>query len=257
MSFEVEFNNKKYFLATDYRESSDALILLIHGLGCTKDSYKEMFNDKKFNNSSLLAPDLLGYGNSSKPEEFSYLMEDQAEVLSKLLKSVSYKEIHIVAHSMGNAIGLLLTRKLPNIKSYTNIEGNLIAEDAGLLSRKTASVSFEEFDKSFFNELRDIIGGLDEVGAKIWVEQTKKASPLAFYKSAISLRDWSDNGELIKTFEALTCKKAYLYGSENATMPIVGRLDENLKVEIPNSGHFIMDDNPEAFLSTLDKIINN
>lgn len=184
-------------------------------------------------------------------------MEDQAEVLFQLLKNIPHKEIHIIAHSMGNAVGLLLSKKLSNIKSYTNVEGNLISEDAGLLSRKTASVSFEEFDKNFFNELRDIIGGLDEVGAKIWVEQTKKASPLAFYRSASSLRDWSDNGELMEIFEGLSCKKAYLYGSDNMTMPIVGRLSEDLKIEIPNSGHFIMDDNSEAFLSTLDKIINN
>lgn len=38
--------------------------------------------------------------------KFSYKMEDQASVCAEVVKKISSEKVHIIAHSMGGAIGL-------------------------------------------------------------------------------------------------------------------------------------------------------
>jgi pimeloyl-ACP methyl ester carboxylesterase len=255
MQFTVTHNDQTLSVDTIYRKSGKDMILLIHGLGCIKESFEEITKQSAFDQYTILAPDLIGYGKSDKPDAFSYNMEDQANVLKKLLEQIPYENVHIVVHSMGGAIGLLLAKELPRIASFTNIEGNLIPEDSGLLSRKTAGVTFDEFNASVFDELRDMMSSVNEYGAKLWIVWTRQCSPRAFYNSAISLMQWSDTGELLQIFLNLPCKKMYMYGDKNVSMPIVSKLDASIKVEIPDSGHFVMNDNPEVFYKELKRFI--
>lgn len=256
MNLQVDHQGSRYNIATRQKGiGNSSLILCIHGLGCAKESFEAVFKDPRFNGYSLLAPDLLGYGDSAKPDGFSYAMDDHATILQTLLLQYKYKDLHLVMHSMGGAIGLLLAQHLPNVKTIVSVEGNLIPEDSGLISKKTASVSFTEFKDSTFDELRETISSTNDIGAKLWFEWTKKSSPLAFYRSAISLMEWSNSGELMKIFQGSGAKKAYIYGEKNGDIPVLQQLGNIETYEIANSGHFVMNDNPEAFCEVLNGLI--
>jgi pimeloyl-ACP methyl ester carboxylesterase len=176
-------------------------------------------------------------------------MEDQAKVLALVLDGMAFAKIHIVAHSMGGAVGLLMADKVSGrLSSFVNIEGNLIAEDCGLVSRKTAEVSFEQFRDNMFDRIRS-------KGPKPWRELSAKSDALGFYRSSVSLVEWSDNGRLLEIFQSLEAEKAYIYGDENASMEILGRLGPIGKISISGSGHFVMNDNPVEFYARLSEIV--
>ena len=157
---------------------------------------------------------------------------------------------------MGGAIGLLLAEKLSNkLISFTNIEGNLVSEDCGLLSRKTISVSFEEFKKNVFAELKSEIKELNNKSSKLWLEWIEKSNTLAFYSSSGSLVKWSDSRKLLAKFKNLKTKNVYFYGDKNSEMKVLNELGNMRKIEIYNSGHFVMNDNPEQFYTRLGDLI--
>ncbi len=106
------------------------MLLLLHGIGCSKESFRDIWFRDEFSDYSIISLDLLGFGNSSKSDKFSYKMEDHASVCAKVVNEISSKKVHIIAHSMGGAIGLLLPASLLNSAlTFANLEGNLISED--------------------------------------------------------------------------------------------------------------------------------
>ncbi|OGK21742.1 hypothetical protein A3C23_00215 [Candidatus Roizmanbacteria bacterium RIFCSPHIGHO2_02_FULL_37_13b] len=252
----IYLGDKKYRLSTKYRHTSMDLIFLIHGLGCIKESFDDIWNYDYFSKYSILVPDLMGFGSSSKPLDFSYTLINQANVLKKLLDKYEIEQIHIVAHSMGGAIGIMLTDFIINkLRTFINVEGNLIMEDCGLISKKTTSVSFEIFESKTFQELRDTFIRSPNVGSRLWATWSQKASPIAFYKSAQSLVNGRESGTLLKKFLAMKTNKYYFYGSENKKMAILDKIPKVSTVEIRNSGHFVMNDNPEEFYRKLSEVI--
>jgi len=249
----VTYQQKDFELSTKLKEYSREFTVFIHGLGCTKESFDDVWNfTSLFKDFSLLTFDLIGFGDSSQPKDFSYTMEDQAEICKVLLDEFKPDKVHIVAHSMGGAVGLLLAEKIGDTAaSFMNIEGNLISEDCGPLSRKATSVSFDEFNKRVFNELKSAVRLSGDKSSQLWATWCEKSDALAYYKTSRSLVEWSESGNLLKKFKALKTNKAYFYGVKNSQMEIVDRLHPIRKISISNSGHFPMVDNPQEFYLTL------
>jgi pimeloyl-ACP methyl ester carboxylesterase len=244
---------KNFELSIKLKNGSREFIVFIHGLGCTKESFDTLWNyTELFKHFSLLTFDLAGFGDSSRPKDFSYTMEDQAEICKVMLDTFKPDKVHIVAYSMGGAIGLLLAEKIGDkAASFINIEGNLISEDCGPLSRKTIHASFDEFNSRVFNKLKSAVGSSGDKNAKLWLKWCDRSDALAYYKTSKSLVDWSESGNLLKKFEALKINKAYFYGAQNFQMKVLDRLQSIRKISISNSGHFLMIDNPQEFYSTL------
>jgi len=245
--FQIDFDGNKYEVATIFRKQGGELLLFLHGIGCSKESFKDIWFRDEFSDYSILALDLIGFGDSSKSDKFSYKMEDHASICAEVVKSIFSTKIHIIAHSMGGAIGLLLPPDLlSSALTFANLEGNLSSEDCSIVSRKTVNVSFQKFEKEVLPEFKDMFKSLGE--GRFFLDS---ALPLGFYKSAESLVCWSDSGELISRFKNLACRKSYFYGEENSGMVALHRLNSIEKIMIGGSGHFMMNDNPDEFYSRL------
>lgn len=227
----------EYQLSYLFREGGDQCILFIHGLGCSKESFSDAFDGHYFPDEyTLIAPDLLGHGDSSSPDNFSYKLEEQADLLSALLKSLGLFNPNIVAHSMGGVIALLLIDRLDQVSSYFSLEGNLIAEDCNI-SKKVSLIDEGKFVNNYFSiaPLNFRCRGY---------ESDPPASPLAFHRSASSLVQWSFHGDLLRKFNDLTIKKSYIYGEENKKISLLNMLDDTDLIRIKGCGHFMMMDNP-------------
>ena len=239
----MDFREHELEISAKLKGSSDELILFVHGLGCSKESFDAAFDFPDFAGFQLLAVDLVGYGGSSRPRDFSYSMEDQAEILRLLLDEIRPTKIHIVAHSMGGAVGLLLAKEIEGrLASFVNVEGNLIGSDCGLISRKAIQISYDEFEETVFDRIRS-------VGPETWRKMSAMADALGFYKSCESLVEWSNSEKMLNMFLGLKADSLYIYGDQNADMEILGRLGAIEKASVPSSGHFVMNDNPAAFLA--------
>jgi len=148
----------------------DEVTLLLHGFPSSSFDYHKIWNalSEKF---SLLAYDMIGYGFSAKPPNFSYTTFDQADLLEALVRNLGVKSVHILAHDYGNTITQeLLARKEENrlnfeIGSICMLNGALFPEThrpvlaqkilispAGFLFAKLIS------DKKFEQSLSAIFG---------------------------------------------------------------------------------------------------
>ncbi len=249
--YSVVVDKYQVYFKCKFDPYSDEVILFIHGLACSSDSFRHAFEGNHFPDKSLLALDLIGFGKSSKPGNFSYAMEDQARLIQKLLSILPQWNIHIVAHSMGGAIALLFEPDIfSRVKSFANIEGNLINDDCGILSRGIISVSYEDYTNNLFKK------HLVEFKSHHQLHFTE-TTPAAIYKSAVSLVEWSDSGILLNKFAALDCKKSYFFGEENKNMPVLGKLNFVQKFMIHNCGHGMSIENPKEFYSTFALFINS
>src|SRR5262252_5204180 len=68
------------------RRGSERGILLLHGLGCSKESFEPAFERGALPEElTLIAPDLLGHGESSQPADAPYSLEAHGELVVRLV----------------------------------------------------------------------------------------------------------------------------------------------------------------------------
>lgn len=103
-SVEVRVNG--ILISCLFQKGGGEAIVFIHGLGASKESFLEAFGREEFQPFTMLSTDLVGFGNSDKPADFSYLMKDQASVLKETIDRFGVGKFHLVAHSMGGIIGI-------------------------------------------------------------------------------------------------------------------------------------------------------
>jgi len=251
----INYKGLKLKISVDFQKASDESIVFIHGSGCSKKFFKDIWDLQKFKKFSILAYDWVGFGDSSKPVKFSYSMDNQAEICRLLIEKLNLDKINLVCHSMGGIIGLLLTEKIPNkIVSFINLEGNLTEEDAGI-TKQFVSMSYKEFKKSSFNKIKKIIKESKD-NPPLFYKEFCRCSPFGFYYSSKSSVECSKNEKLLALFLNLRVKKAYFYGDKGIIKGSLNLIKNKVKtVLIPKSGHFMMIDNPDEFYSKLYSII--
>ncbi len=230
------------------RAGGDNCILFIHGLGCSKDSFSHAFMKGYFSDKyTLLASDLLGHGDSSRPEDLSYTLEEQCNFIYKLIQKLDPKCLNIIAHSMGSVVAMLLMEKLNNVRSFFCLEGNLIPEDCHI-SLKVSSIE----EMKFVNKIYPIA---PLTFACKGSSTEKLANPIAFYRSAKSLVNWSFHGDLLKKYKNISIRKVYIYGEKNKQITILNKLKNLDVVQINGAGHFMMIDNPKDTYRTITTIL--
>lgn len=152
-----------------------------------------------FNNYSLLLIDFVGFGNSSKPETFSYDLMDQALICQEIITSLDLRNIQIIGHSMGGMVGTLL---------------------------------------------------LEMIRAK-WLTLIPD---YAFYKSSLSIVDWSRSRKLLHIFLELKRRKLYIYG--NKSKEKINSLENKIQLaQIPDAGHFMLIDNFKSCVEQIESFL--
>lgn len=92
-------------------------LLLIHGFGGNKDNFTRIA--ARLGDYHLIIPDLLGFGQSSKPLDADYRADAQAQRLHELMQAKGIANaLHIGGNSMGGAISVAYAAMYPdNVKS--------------------------------------------------------------------------------------------------------------------------------------------
>ncbi len=220
-------------------ETAQPVLLFIHGLGCDSSHYQAAFSSAELQSFTLWIPDLPGYGCQAQQEQVKPL-EAIAEELQQMVQQLSVPVI-VVGHSMGGAIALLMLRQVvPTIAGFINVEGNLIGADC-TFSRKAAAVPYPRFVTERLPALLRAYQN-HPYGASV-----ERSDPATFYQHSLDLVRLSDTEELLQQFLNLSIPRVYIYGSHNREHPVLPRLTGIPKIEISQSGHFPMLDNPTEF----------
>ena len=232
-------------IAYSLRRTEVPLVCCLHGIGSSRHVFASLFDQEELENCTILTIDMMGHGDSG-PSLRDYSMSAHAAVCKELIAALdlSQRPISLICHSVGGAVGVLLASGLGDqLKGFLNLEGNLIAEDCGLITRRTISRSYEDFVATDRAILAAEIAAQGEDNAAFL-----RCVPEAFYRTAQSVVEWSDSGKLLEIFvEQLTCRREYILGDRNNAMPILSKLPGITKVAISDSGHVMMLDNPPGF----------
>lgn len=221
--------------------------MFLHGLGCMKENFAPLWDAPGLAGAALLAVDLPGHGASHALPPDSWTMQGMAACVEDLLigQGLAGRRLHLVVHSMGGAVGLLLTQSAElHFASFINVEGNLIASDCGLLSRRTAEMELEEFRGGKFDKLKASAHKSGDQVIRQWAEWMDTCNADALHASARSVVEWSDSGRLLEIFAHLAMPTAYVYGDQSANPDVLARLEAVPKHKVAECGHFVMTEKP-------------
>ncbi len=96
----ISLGRRKLFL---FERGQGPAVLLIHGFPTSSYDWRGVAAHLALRYRAL-APDLLGFGLSDKPEACSYSLFDQADLLEWLLGELLVGEVHVVSHDLGTSV---------------------------------------------------------------------------------------------------------------------------------------------------------
>jgi pimeloyl-ACP methyl ester carboxylesterase len=202
----------------------------------------------------LLCIDYLGVGDSDKPRSgFKYTIEEQADLIAKMMEILQISKVHIVGVSYGGAIALnLAARYSDQVDKIVSIEGN------GINGNKHKKVSYGPL-KDFLRwpvvgevPIGVIRSGLADrlitksVMGKAWGQMSdiereevieivsqnnKTASRLSWYRISRTIEASRDFTDQAKTIQAPVL---YLYGGNSTYHDMAMTNAEFLKTHLPN-----------------------
>jgi pimeloyl-ACP methyl ester carboxylesterase len=262
VSFGVDVRVDGYLISCLFRKGGETAVVFVHGLGASKENFLEVFRREEFRSFTLLAADLVGFGDSDKTVNFSYFMKDQAGILRKLIDGFGVERFHLVGHSMGGAVGMELCEMVSSrVCSFINAEGNLTSEDctgsrqiAEMGEEKFVTMGFEQFKR----DLREEFERTGDSAGMDYLRSLSKATAQSMYKSSVSLVQESDSGNLLTRFIGLPFYKCYVYGEKNMGLFRTEKLLRQKGIPIfyvSKSGHAMMDENPDEFYDLILKIV--
>ncbi|MEU4311943.1 alpha/beta hydrolase [Nocardia sp. NPDC024068] len=83
---------------------SGGALLCLHGFPTASWDWHLVWPDLCEQFAPVLAPDLIGFGWSAKPQQYDYSIADQADLSEQLLREQGVARFHILAHDYGDTV---------------------------------------------------------------------------------------------------------------------------------------------------------
>ncbi|MES2294702.1 MAG: alpha/beta hydrolase [Pseudomonadota bacterium] len=245
---------------------SGPAVLLLHGFGDTGDMWAPVAA-KLIPGHTVIVPDLRGMGLSAHPDT-GYTKKNEALDIAGVLDALHVQKADLVTHDIGNMVGFALAAQFPaRITKWVVIDAPLpgVGNWAAQLSNpKTWHFNFHGPDEErlvagrerifldrFYNELSAHPERIDEATrahyAALYARPHAMHDALeqfaAFTQDGVDNRAFLAKGKLTMPVLALGGEKSY--GSGMAAE--IGAVASNVKGGvIPESGHWVMEENPGA-----------
>ncbi|MGW0995299.1 alpha/beta fold hydrolase [Streptomyces sp. NPDC002523] len=220
----------------------------LHGLGSMSAVYHPHVAARpELAGRRSLFMDLAGHGTSDRPEHFGYTLEEHAGAVAGALDQAGVTGAELIAHSMGGAVALVLAHRRPDLVSRLVLtEANLdpfppqTAASSGI-----AAYGEDEFVADEYARVLENVGPL-------WASTMRLTDPRALHRSAVGLRQGS-TPMMRAILEGLTIDRVYLQGERSGELPGREKLEAAgvRVVKVPDAGHNIMFDNPDAFVAAV------
>lgn len=256
LEFNLEVGSSAVQVSAKVRQGGDRLLLCLHGLGCTKESFDTAFDAIELSDFTICTFDFPGHGDSQSLPPGAYTIDAYADAALGVVGHLgTTRPLVLVGHSMGGAVGLVATQSGLDVSSFISVEGNLVADDCGLVSRGFADQPLKVFVEHGLPDLVRRLASSPRCDLRTWAHWYSFADPVAVHQIASSLVGWSDSGKLLELFKALR-SSAYVYGKDNRDLSYVLSCLDGLPVRpIDQSGHFPMIDNPWALWQSVSTLI--
>lgn len=256
----VIFRGRPFDIEYFYRPGKRETIVLLHGLGGSKENYYEACKSDALADHTLIFPDNPGTGNSTYYEDDLLNVDHLAQITKLFIDQLNLQRFILCGTSMGGLTTLLLLRTPARhkVRAYINIEGNLLPEDC-MFSSKVIAYDFNTFASQVFPQTIIDMKSNGNTGYHIIANNLElNTNVRSYYNYSFQTVAYSSTGELLKQFIALTIPKVFIYGEENRSLTYIEELIRNgVNVqEIANSNHFVFYDNPKQLYDVMAKFVD-
>ncbi|MBL7004776.1 MAG: alpha/beta hydrolase [Gammaproteobacteria bacterium] len=269
----IHVNGGVVYLRHNTISEHQKTLLFIHGLGESGLCFKEVFDDKRFDQFNILVPDMLGYGRSSSANNGDHSFDSQVKRIWEVIEAQHVQNITVIGHSLGGDLTTLLcaSDRKNLVKSYINIEGDITQYDV-FISRKAVEAEQEgRFYQWFYDDFMNK-QVLDEWGSKYescrrYYASLQFCRPDAFLQNAQeiiyrnTLLPGKYKSEIGKIYLSLSpsIPCLYCYGTESVSSDTQAFLAEHkLKYEeFTGAFHWLMIDQADIFYSLLLEFISS
>ena len=246
-------------------------VLLLHGFGDSGDMWQPLAVILA-KDHTVIVPDLRGMGLSSHPDA-GYTKLAEAGDMTRVLDAVGVSQIDLVTHDIGNMVGYALAASHPErIKRWVAMDAPLPGIghwDDQLKNPKTWHFNFYGKDEErlvagreriyldrFYNELGADPAHVDEQTRQHYAALYARPHAMhdAFEQFVAFPKDGIDNQALLAkgklTMPVLAIGGSASYGAALAVE--LGYVASDVKgVSIANSGHWLMEEQPDATMAAI------
>jgi pimeloyl-ACP methyl ester carboxylesterase len=106
------------------------VVVLVHGLGGSAENWRNLAPYLAKAGFRVYMPDLLGYGRSDKPGDFSYTVRDEAGVVVGFMDALGLKQAELGGWSMGGWIAQIIAAEHPE-----RVRRLMLFDSAGLYQK--------------------------------------------------------------------------------------------------------------------------
>jgi len=226
--------------------------VFLQGLGSASSAdFPEIARQPALDRYRAVLVDLLGFGFSDRPANFSHSLADHAAVVARLLEHLHLRAVCLVGHSFGGSIAIALAHARPDLVATLVVaEPNLAPEDA-TLSGMIAAQSEERYVAQGHDDLiAEAEGWATENPAfGAYPGTLRAADPLAMHRGSVALI----NAHLEEDFLGLSMPRLSVFGEQTLPHSHYQLLqDTEVRiVVIPDAGHAMAGENPGDFAAAL------
>lgn len=250
-------------------------VLMVHGNPTWSFYYRELAKELKAGNR-VVVPDHIGCGLSDKPENYEYTLENRINDLEKLVMFLDLKNITLIVHDWGGAIGFgLATRRPELIKRIVIL--NTAAFTSDRMPFRIGLCKNKVFGSFLVRGLNGFAWPASFMASKRPLsKEVKRAylAPYSDYQKRIAVSEFvkdipmSPKHRSFKTLEAiekklpsLDCPKLILWGGKDFCFndSFFTRwkeiYPESFHKYYPKAGHYILEDEKEDVISKIKEFI--
>ena len=262
----------QYLVVHGYRRAfrisgSGPALLLLHGLACDSSTWVDVIPtlSKHF---TVIAPDLLGHGESDKPDA-DYSLGGYANGMRDLLTVLGIDKVTVVGHSFGGGVAMQFAYQFPDRTERVVLvsTGGLGKEVTPLIRFLTVPGSSAALAAATFRPWRPLVAGgmralsrtpltatrdLDEV-ARIYESLADRATRRAVQRVTSHVLNWK--GQFVtmtdRSYLARLMPVLVVWGRDDMVIPSKHADFAPTQVSdvhvLDDAGHFPHKDHPEEF----------
>ncbi len=275
----LKIDNQRIAYTTTGSPSNPAIVF-VHGLMSHRGVWTSTVGVLK-ENYFCITPDLLGFGDSDKPDDGDYSIPAQAERVLKMANYFRLRQFNLVGHSMGGQISTYLTATLAPHRVYklVNVDGvvtgKLSDRAQNIIRRMVAMAEKIPALYKLSSALCDVWRPFAIWTFKDWFYQAKA---LAFDSWALDRhmamnpeiarstpRAWDSLNamDLTPSIKNITSPALVIFGIQDGTVPVAqahifkNELPAAQLVLIDQCGHFPMYEKFDEYIRPVQEFLNH
>jgi len=260
---------------------SGPVLLLIHGIGDNSTTWYSV-HSKLAQRFTVIAPDLLGHGQSDKPRA-DYSVAAYANGMRDLLSVLDIEKVTVVGHSLGGGVAMQFTYQFPQfverlilvgaggVTKDVNIALRLASlpmgsEALALLRLPMVVPALQVAGRALGTVLGSTGVGRDIPDVlRILADLPEPTASSAFTRTLRAVVDW--RGQVVTMLDRCYLTESVpvqlIWGDQDAVVPVshahlAHAAMPGSRLEIfPRSGHFPFHDDPDRFVEIVERFVDS